>query len=431
VAQIDGGGDNASPRKEFDWTPALLAVLFTIVASAFFFAFPQTDLWFSRLFYEPGAGFPLAHSEPLTAFRNVGKVLVPGVGIAALVALFLALGMPKRRPPLPINSALFLLWSLALGPGLVVNGILKPLWGRPRPTGVIAFGGKQPFVDAWQISNHCTWNCSFVSGEGSGAMWLVAVALVVPLAWRRPVAAVMLVLALGLSLTRIAEGGHFLSDVLIGWGLTLTVMALVYQVFVVRQPAWADFASLDAVARLAGRIREANGVQNAGRVLIAAAGVAAAGFALFGQSTWLQENDLHERVEALGAVMIAACILGLAWYAFNMPWRLGRGSIGAPPSVATLQTLRIAGAVGVAAQFGSVAFALASGVAALAAFALGLFDSRRPEAVAGAQVGTRVAPVTVQVLIGMSLFLVLSIPVAEAIEHLQDTGRLHVLMRLP
>jgi hypothetical protein len=46
-------------------------------------------------------------------------------------------------------------------------------------------------------------------------------------------------------------------------------------------------------------------------------------------------------------------------------------------------------------------------------------------------VGTRVAPVTVQVLIGMSLFLVLSIPVAEAIEHLQDTGRLHVLMRLP
>jgi membrane-associated PAP2 superfamily phosphatase len=433
VKQSNAGEGGAASQRPLSWTPTILATLFTLAVSIFFIVFPQVDLWFSGLFHEPGARFPLANDPLLDGLRSFGKIIVPAVGVAAVAALLLKLALPRNKIPLSANSALFLLWSLALGPGLIVNAILKANWGRPRPTWVIPFGGNLPFVDAWDISGYCTRNCSFVSGEGSGAMWLVALALIAPPAWRRPTAIVTAAIAFAVSLNRVVSGGHFLSDVLVGWGMTLTTIAVMYQLIVIRHPAWSDLTGLDGAAgRFAGRIREASLVQNVARVLVAAAGVAGVGFAIFGQSTWLQQNDLHETVEWIGAGMMAVCVLGLAWYAFAMPAQVGRRASGTVPGAGTLLALRIVGAIGVGAQFGSVAFALAAGTAVLAAFAFGLVGVSRAadgEAAGGRERGF--SPVTVKALLATSLLLVLAIPVAEEIEHLQAVGVLHVFMRLP
>ena len=80
-------------------------------------------------------------------------------------------------------------------------------------------------------------NCSFVAGEASSAIWLTAIAFVVPRRYRWPVLIVTGLFALALSVNRIAFGGHFLSDVMLSWGLTALVIAIFYRVFFIRPPA--------------------------------------------------------------------------------------------------------------------------------------------------------------------------------------------------
>ena len=153
---------------------------------------------------------------------------------------------------------LFLLWSLVLGPGLLVNLILKDHWGRPRPTMVSLFGGGSPYVPVWEISGFCSRNCSFVAGEASTAAWLVGVALVLPARWRVPGVIVAGVYALLIGLNRIAFGGHFLSDVLLSFSLTFLLMAILYRLLVERPPAALAGPALEA--KLAGfgrRLRRA------------------------------------------------------------------------------------------------------------------------------------------------------------------------------
>jgi lipid A 4'-phosphatase len=218
--------------------PIMQSVGFILVVSAIFLIFPGIDRWFSGLFYDPEIGFPMSRLGAFTGLRRLGDFLVGATVIALIAALIAKLARPARPTPIPPRDILFLLAALAAGPGLVVNALLKENWGRPRPADVDIFGGDDPFVGVWRISDHCIGNCSFVSGEAATAVWLIAVAIVAPPRWRRPMVAALVVVAVALSLNRIAFGRHFLSDVLIAWGLTLLVLAGLHRIIVERPPAW-------------------------------------------------------------------------------------------------------------------------------------------------------------------------------------------------
>jgi len=41
--------------------------------------------------------------------------------------------------------AVYVFLAVALGPGLVVNSVFKPYWGRPRPREVTEFSGKYQY----------------------------------------------------------------------------------------------------------------------------------------------------------------------------------------------------------------------------------------------------------------------------------------------
>ena len=89
------------------------------------------------------------------------------------------------------------------------------------------------------ISDWCDRNCSFVSGEASSAIWLLAVALLLPRgpsASGRPPDRGLRGAPL---LNRIAFGGHFLSDVLLSFGLTLLLVAVLHRFIVERPPGMA------------------------------------------------------------------------------------------------------------------------------------------------------------------------------------------------
>ena len=182
------------------------------VASLVLFAgFPAVDLWFSDLFFDRAAGrFVWDQSGPsgdvVRAFDEV-HLWVIGATFAGM-ASSLVVGKPYR-PSLRRSSA-FLLAVLLLGPGLVVNGILKEQVGRARPDQVTAFGGEQRFTRAFQVTDQCESNCAFTSGHASIGFYFISLAWVFR---RPPLIAPGILLGLGLGMLRIVQGRHYLSDV--------------------------------------------------------------------------------------------------------------------------------------------------------------------------------------------------------------------------
>ena len=180
-----------------------------------FMVFPGIDLTVSGWFYQPGAGFYLKElpffqfilkGMPAIVIGAAAYVLVLGVAGAALGQEFL--GISKR-------VAAFIVLSLALGPGVVVNVILKDHWGRARPSQIAEFGGSAHFTPPLMMADQCSSNCSFSSGHGALGFWVIAFALLAPPRWRPLAIAAALAFGVMVGYVRIAQGGHFLSDVVV------------------------------------------------------------------------------------------------------------------------------------------------------------------------------------------------------------------------
>ena len=119
------------------------------------------------------------------------------------------------------DAGLFFCLMLALGPGLLINGIFKPFWGRPRPNDTIPFRGQQPFLPVGDIGLSSD-GASFPSGHASMGFYLMAPGFV--LYRRRPrLAAEFFALGLAggtiMGLARIVAGSHFASDVVWSAGI--------------------------------------------------------------------------------------------------------------------------------------------------------------------------------------------------------------------
>jgi lipid A 4'-phosphatase len=188
--------------------------------------FPQIELGLSGLFFDPVRKIFLLRSHPLGEF--VRKIL-PGIlfVLAAAAAVAGGLAAWRKRPLLGMDGrrAIFLAASLGLGPGLVVNVLLKDFWGRPRPSTIAEFSGPFHYVRALIPSDQCLDNCSFPSGHAALGFWMVAFALLAPPARRRPAVVAAVVFGALVGLVRIAQGGHFLSDV-IASGIIVTALCI-------------------------------------------------------------------------------------------------------------------------------------------------------------------------------------------------------------
>ncbi|MFC7379175.1 phosphatase PAP2 family protein [Brevundimonas sp. GCM10030266] len=232
-----------------DWTIPGLVVSIVVASLAFHFA-PILDLAVSDAFHDPVAGFSLADNTALRLLRASSTWVLAGLLILALIRIILH-GVRGRAGWARGRRWVWLLTGLLVGPGLLVNGALKSLWGRPRPVGTDLFGGEAPFQKAWVVSDWCERNCSFVSGEASSAAWIVAAAFLAPGRVRPFVVLLATAYALALSVNRIAFGGHYLSDVVLAWLLCALVFALLYRLIVgfgPREPVRAAHTSVRKVA---------------------------------------------------------------------------------------------------------------------------------------------------------------------------------------
>jgi lipid A 4'-phosphatase len=198
--------------------------------------FPEIDIGVSSLFFDSGTrSFPV-RVHPLGEFAR--KILPIFLFVAAgLIALAGAAAVFVKRPVAGIGPrmALLVVASLALGPGLVVNIVLKDNWGRARPSTIAEFNaGHQParrHTPPLVVSDQCPDNCSFPSGHAALGFWTVSLALMTPPRRRRAAMAAAIGFGVAMGLVRIAQGGHFLSDVafsgLIVVGLTMGLARLV------------------------------------------------------------------------------------------------------------------------------------------------------------------------------------------------------------
>ena len=115
--------------------------------------------------------------------------------------------------PLRGRAAVLLLLTLALGPGILANVVLKDHWGRIRPIDVAEFGGSGRFTPWWDPRSACSANCSFIAGEPSGAFSTLAPAALAPPQWRPLAYGAALVFGAEIGVLRMAAGAHFFTDV--------------------------------------------------------------------------------------------------------------------------------------------------------------------------------------------------------------------------
>ncbi|CUU43728.1 Argininosuccinate synthase [Blastochloris viridis] len=189
---------------------------------------PELDFAISAAMYDPVSGrFPAADDPALKVVREALRFLPHLMFWPALLLLALALVRPTLR--LPRRALIFVVATFALGPGLIVNGVVKNAWDRPRPRDVAAFGGTQPFQPWWQPGKGWFDNRSFVSGEASSSAWTLAPAALAPPPWRAIAIAAAATYAAATSALRVVFGAHFLSDVVLGALVSLVLVRLGYR----------------------------------------------------------------------------------------------------------------------------------------------------------------------------------------------------------
>ena len=230
------GQSSYTPAPPATAVLALIVAWFALLAA--FYLHPSLDVEVSSFFFTGPlcqaalpdfvcGYFPLRRLQVVEHVRQILYVLP--YAAAALIVVVGASGFFSReiRKRIPMGRLVVAIVSLCLGPGLIVNGFLKSYSGRPRPVQTSVFGGPFDFAAAGTFVGECAKNCSFVSGEASGAGWMLCLLFLLPSRIRLWVGPPLVAGSLIMAGLRVAVGAHYASDALLGWLLAIILfMAL-------------------------------------------------------------------------------------------------------------------------------------------------------------------------------------------------------------
>lgn len=200
-----------------------------ICLTAFYFVYPRFDLSVSQALYVKPHHFVGNGSLFFDGLRNAFSMLFWFVCVLAGVGCVVSLSVRKRKRWLKLSASqwLYLAVCLLVGPLTIANLGFKDHWGRPRPVHVTEFGGSKIYAPPTTPSDQCSRNCSFFSGEAS-SIYIICFAA----AFLFPAEAGFWTLS-GIifgtlaGFVRMAEGGHFLSDIAFaGVFMALTASAM-------------------------------------------------------------------------------------------------------------------------------------------------------------------------------------------------------------
>lgn len=203
------------------WKTIIIIFISCLLLSVPFWVY-DLDIKVQQQFFDRAGGWYLQDAPFWKAIYLYG--VFPGL-LVALISLF-AIGASYwnvkfssiRKP------ALFLVFSLVLGPGLLVNLIFKDHYGRPRPREIVEFGGTEAYAAPLVYSN--SGGKSFPCGHGAIGFYL-ALPFLFLRKTNKKLAYIILVtgtlFGILISYARVISGGHFTSDVF--WAAGMVWMA--------------------------------------------------------------------------------------------------------------------------------------------------------------------------------------------------------------
>jgi len=211
-------------RRQYAW---LCWGLSLALACSAFLMWPEADLLVALPFHDSSKRFP-ANQLQLVQIVYIWTPRLGTLLTAALLTVLIARWWRKSVVPRGLwRKSLAWLLVVVMGVGLVVHEGLKNQVGRPRPHQTMHMGGTAPFVPALQASTHCVRNCSFVSGHAAIGFALMGMGMWAAPSARRRWWMTGLMVGSAIGLVRMAQGGHFLSDVVFSflaiWGSTLLI----------------------------------------------------------------------------------------------------------------------------------------------------------------------------------------------------------------
>lgn len=211
-----------------------ISLVVSLACSLFFTIFADYDIAVSRYFYEQNDGFIRKGNDIITlVFYSVP--LLAKLLATIYVVVFLR-SIIKQKPfdfisclrQFVITKSFYLLFTLAIGPALIVNYGLKDNFGRARPHQIVEFNGEKQFTRALVISDQCQKNCSFSSGHAAMAFYFTALAFIARASLFNVIFIGGIIFGSLVGYIRIIMGGHFISDVAVSAFIVILVNYMVY-----------------------------------------------------------------------------------------------------------------------------------------------------------------------------------------------------------
>lgn len=223
----DDQGDDANQDGFFQRRWPIFRPLLGLVLMSLVIRWADLDLRVAALFYDRSQQiWPYELAQPWLTIYRQGTLPSFVLAIAGIIVALLGpwiLPRPEWRQSSDVRRAgLFLFLMLAIGPGLIVNVGFKDLWGRPRPLQCSVFSGEKEFLPVGTWATEPSRNSSFPSGHAAVAFYLIAPAFIVGRnrpGWKAAWLTGGFLYGCGMGLTRVIQGGHFISDVVWAGGM--------------------------------------------------------------------------------------------------------------------------------------------------------------------------------------------------------------------
>lgn len=230
---------NNSTSSAPPWRFELLILVGLMLVTTLIFWTSRADIIVSAWFYQPhNPHHPWNEGQqPLWQFFYNGAPYITGILLLGSLSVLVFARQATTRVHHLRLYALYLVLLVVVGPGLVINGVFKGYWGRPRPSETQQLGGTQVYHPPLMIGASKMYK-SFPAGHSSTGFVYVGFWFIFRQR-RRRLAIACLLGSTGFGLLmgagRIVAGGHFLSDVI--WaGLLTYLSAFVLYYFVLQFP---------------------------------------------------------------------------------------------------------------------------------------------------------------------------------------------------
>jgi lipid A 4'-phosphatase len=189
------------------------------------------DIIIQRFFYSDAKGWVIQTKGFWDIIYRYG--IFPGYLLAIIGLIMISVSYWRVQYVKYRRSALLLVFTMMLGPGLFVNAIFKDHWGRPRPRDIKEFGGTETYVCPC-VKGSSPEGKSFPCGHCSMGFFL-AVPYLIYRKRRKIIAATFLVAGFSwgtvIGISRMMAGGHFPSDVVWAAGMVWITALIGFYLF--------------------------------------------------------------------------------------------------------------------------------------------------------------------------------------------------------